>query len=103
MPAPTPAPTRPATLALPELLSPPWASLWLIVQWLTVTVSDPQGAPPYDVLIAPPRAVPTWTTGPLPVLPLPPWASLWSKVQFETLPTSPIWRLTAPPSASPAS
>ena len=41
MPAPTPAPTRPATLAVPVLLSPPRASLWSRVLLLTVVVLGP--------------------------------------------------------------
>jgi hypothetical protein len=73
----TPPPTlaRPATLAVPVLLSP-MAELFPRLLLLTVVVLEPIAAPPKAELAAPPRAAPARTTGPLPVLPWPPSAWL---------------------------
>src|SRR6516225_10887939 len=61
-PAPAPTPTRPATLAVPLLLSPPVAALFPRVPSVIVVVLGPIPAPPTPELAAPPRAVPTRIT-----------------------------------------
>src|SRR5262249_58413860 len=53
-PAPPPTPTRPATLAVPGLLSPPVATLFVSVLLLPLVGLGPITTPPSPALSAPP-------------------------------------------------